>query len=540
MQRGIFIAAILALAGVLFGPYGCPASERGASPAKAPPIPPITPETVTSAAETIQILRGSSLAMLPGGSEPPTWENQYGRDYVPILDLAEGDGGDIFACTGTHGLVHLTSEAGGALRPVAAHFPGELETTKPGFGRCERVTAHGTDVFAAHRGDWFVPQSHIAHRRMQNGRLEDVALLRLEASVEDIAVSGRTLFAALHEEGIQRFTITGAGLASGPVTRGFTNAWALALAGDTLLVADGAGGLARVPMSGSGSAEVKERIVLPGTALDVAVSSDGGRAYVALGAAGVAEVALGESLSLTRRIAIEGSAVQVGIRGETLIVSAWSNGQTLASPAGSPPKRTGIHAINNERGASRTFTALHRETDLLVGDWFGIHRIRFHAGVETPAREPRAEAPPLVLGQPAPEGEGVLPNGEVWRLSDHRGKVVVLAFFGSFCPVCLLEFADLEGALWREPRHPDLRVVGLGVHETPDRVTAFQRQSGASFPLLIARDQLNTGLLNHREPGISQYPFEVVIDRKGRIASMSSRHSPAALLTLLEDLLKAP
>ena len=205
MQRGIFIAAILALAGVLFGPYGCHASERGASPAKAPPIPPITPETVTSAAETIQILRGSSLAMLPGGSEPPTWENQYGRDYVPILDLAEGDGGDIFACTGTHGLVHLTSEAGGALRPVAAHFPGELETTKPGFGRCERVTAHGTDVFAAHRGDWFVPQSHIAHRRMQNGRLEDVALLRLEASVEDIAGSGRTLFAALHEEGIQRF-----------------------------------------------------------------------------------------------------------------------------------------------------------------------------------------------------------------------------------------------------------------------------------------------------------------------------------------------
>jgi peroxiredoxin len=540
MQRGIFSAAFPALMAILWTTMGCPPPDPPVKTVEPPALPAIPIEKTTSAAETIQILRGHTLALLPGGAEPPTWEEQYGRDYVPILDLAEGSGGDVYACTGTHGLVHLTSSADGNLTPKSAHFPAHLQTTKPGYGRCEHVATRGNDVFSAHRGDWFAPQSHLVHRRQTGSGLVDVAVVPLQTSVEDIVASGNTLYAAMHGDGIQRFTITDEGLQSERLIEGLTNAWGLAVHGDRLLVADGRGGLARIVTHPNDEPRVEDRIALPGTALDVAVSVDGTRAYVALGAAGIAEVSLAKPMRLARRIQMEGSVVQLGIRGDTLVASAWSNVQLLSIPAGSSPKRTGIHAINNERGVSRTFATLQRETDILVGDWFGLHRIRFHPDIDAPVPPGEPAPASLVIGQPAPEVEGTLPDGSAWRLSEQRGKVVVLAYFGSFCPVCLLEFADLNATLWGESRHPDVRLVGLGIHETADRIAAFQRQSGAEFPLLIAKDQLNTGLLKHRQPGISQYPFEVVIDRSGRIASMSSRHTPSALTNLVDALLKAP
>ncbi len=524
---------------------GCPDTAPQA-PQKAvlsSPLPTIDLIRGTSAAETIQILRGHTLALLPGGAEPPTWEQQYGKDYVPILDLAEAPDGDIYACTGTHGLVHLENDAQGFLSPRAAHFPSGLEATKPGFGRCEHVATDGNEVFSAHRGDWFVPQSHLVQRRKEESGLVEVSVVTLDEPVEDIVASDGRLYAALHDHGVQSFKRGPKGLVKEGRIEGLTNAWGLAIHGNMLLVADGEGGLARIPTHTPGSAAVLDRIPLPGHALDVAVSTDGNRAYVALGAAGIAVVSgIGDASALpqAKRIPMEGSVVQVGIRGDTLIASAWSSVQLLSIPAGSPPKLLGRHAINNERGGPRTFASLQRVDDILVGDWFGLHRIRFHADIATPpTAEPRVPVP-VVVGQPAPEVEGLLASGETWKLSNDRGKVVVLAFFGTFCPVCLLEFADLDATLWNESRHPDLRVVGLGVHETFERIGGFQRQSGASFPLLIARDGLETGLLKHREPGISQYPFEVVIDRKGRIASMSSRHTPSELTRLVEALLNAP
>ena len=56
------------------------------------------------------------------------------------------------------------------------------------------------------------------------------------------------------------------------------------------------------------------------------------------------------------------------------------------------------------------------------------------ARAQSPATQPSAEQPPVGLekGQTAPEIKGKDVKGKPMKLSDYRGKVVVLDFFGDW------------------------------------------------------------------------------------------------------------
>lgn len=103
-------------------------------------------------------------------------------------------------------------------------------------------------------------------------------------------------------------------------------------------------------------------------------------------------------------------------------------------------------------------------------------------------------------------------DGVTLRLSDLRGKPVVLNFWATWCPPCPTEMPALE-ALWQQYQPYGVTVLGVDQGESTATVERFARgMVGTTFPLLLDTD-LHIGSLY----AVRALPTTVFIDREGRI-----------------------
>ena len=120
----------------------------------------------------------------------------------------------------------------------------------------------------------------------------------------------------------------------------------------------------------------------------------------------------------------------------------------------------------------------------------------------------------LETDRPAPDFALDVLDGEPARLSDFRGKTVVLNFWASWCPPCRAEMPEFQ-ALWerRGPSGPDDLVV-LAVDFLPEDSVAdaanFAREFGLTFPVLFDAD--GSVARRYRVRG---FPATFFIDRRG-------------------------
>jgi peroxiredoxin len=135
------------------------------------------------------------------------------------------------------------------------------------------------------------------------------------------------------------------------------------------------------------------------------------------------------------------------------------------------------------------------------------------------------------IGSPAPDFQVELLDGEIFRLSEQKGKVVWINFWASWCPPCRAEMPDIE-AIWQEEQNSDLVVVAVDFAERPDEVREFAERLGMTFPVgLDTTGQITT---NYR---VSGFPSHFLVDREGilreiRVGLMSQK----TMRQKLEDL----
>lgn len=122
--------------------------------------------------------------------------------------------------------------------------------------------------------------------------------------------------------------------------------------------------------------------------------------------------------------------------------------------------------------------------------------------------------PPAALGQTrkAPALELKDLRGRIHRLSDYKGKVVLLNFWATWCPPCRAEVPDLVGRQ-REHGPQGLQVVGVTYPPTSRaQVRAFVRRHKVTYPILLGTPETKALFFAGET-----LPVTVVIDREGNV-----------------------
>ena len=113
------------------------------------------------------------------------------------------------------------------------------------------------------------------------------------------------------------------------------------------------------------------------------------------------------------------------------------------------------------------------------------------------------------LAQPAPEIQGTTLDGHALRLSEFRGRVVLLNFWATWCPPCVEEMPDLQQVA-DELGPQGVTVLGLSADVgDPEVVAKFLRRHRITYPVLIADESAVSAY------GVTMLPTTFLVDQQG-------------------------
>jgi peroxiredoxin len=148
--------------------------------------------------------------------------------------------------------------------------------------------------------------------------------------------------------------------------------------------------------------------------------------------------------------------------------------------------------------------------------------------VETPPSDAAAEVG-LEVGQLAPDFEISTTDGRRVRLSDFRGRPVVVNFFALWCTSCLTEMPEIKAA--QEARGLDtFAVLAVNAGETRERALEFVDFLEAPFTY-----GLDTNLLVSDAYRVFGLPATVFIDAEGVVQTVYAGYTGPERLDLFLD-----
>jgi len=98
------------------------------------------------------------------------------------------------------------------------------------------------------------------------------------------------------------------------------------------------------------------------------------------------------------------------------------------------------------------------------------------------------------------------------RLSDYRGRVVIINFWATWCPPCRAEMPSMQRA-WEQLHKQGIQMLGVDVGEDEDTIFQFTANYPVEFPLLLDQDSR----VIDQWP-VRGLPTTFVVDPEGRIA----------------------
>ena len=138
------------------------------------------------------------------------------------------------------------------------------------------------------------------------------------------------------------------------------------------------------------------------------------------------------------------------------------------------------------------------------------------------------------VGEMAPDFTITLTDGKQVTLSSLRGKVVMLQFTASWCGVCRKEMPFIEKDIWLKHKdNADFALIGIDRDEPLDKVLAFAKSTGVTYPLGLDPGADIFAKYALRDAGITR---NVLIDRDGKIVKLTRLYNEEEFSSLVQQI----
>jgi peroxiredoxin len=149
------------------------------------------------------------------------------------------------------------------------------------------------------------------------------------------------------------------------------------------------------------------------------------------------------------------------------------------------------------------------------------------------------EATLVHAGDVAPDFTVEMLNGKKIKLSNLKGKVVLLNFWATWCPPCMMEFNEIPDQIIKHFKGKDFVLLAISRGETREVVKtkmATLKSKGIDFPV-----GLDPTKMIYNQYAKEFIPRNFVIDRNGKVTYTTvgySKEELAELVGKIDELLK--
>ena len=123
-------------------------------------------------------------------------------------------------------------------------------------------------------------------------------------------------------------------------------------------------------------------------------------------------------------------------------------------------------------------------------------------------------------------------DGTQKKLSDFKGKTVMIQFTASWCGVCRKEMPFIENDIWQKYKNnPKFVLIGIDLMETPEKTQQFAKDINITYPLTL--DPEGKAFYSYAAQGAG-VTRNVIIDKKGKIVFMTRLYDPEEFKKMCE------
>lgn len=138
----------------------------------------------------------------------------------------------------------------------------------------------------------------------------------------------------------------------------------------------------------------------------------------------------------------------------------------------------------------------------------------------------------LESGDAPPDSLGLDKDKHEIKVSDYRGKVVVVTFWASWCGYCLKELPVLEN-VQRTLGAEQIAVVAINTDKDYSKYREMRRRM-KDFELIMTEDRDELAVA--RQYGVSGLPHMLMLDKQGKVAFTHIGYSEKMLPQIVDEI----